>query len=100
MKPAVDVDADSVGADVDGTLKPQGSATLHHPHPQSSKTDRPVINRSSLHVSRCQAPVPQKAQAAVVTVGLFLEAPNDGPLSRLEQQGVVIEQFAQFLVQV
>ena len=42
--------------------------------------------------------LPQKAQAAVGTVGLILEAPNDGPLIRREQQGVAIEQFAQVLV--
>ena len=42
--------------------------------------------------------LPQKAQAAVVTVGQILEAPNEGPLIRQEQQGVAIEQFAQVLV--
>jgi hypothetical protein len=42
MTLAVGVDADSVGADVDGTLNTQGSATLHHPHPQTSlRHDKP-----------------------------------------------------------
>ena len=44
--------------------------------------------------------LPQKAQAAVVTVGLILEAPNDGPLIRREQQGVAIEQLVQDLAPI
>ena len=98
MTLAVDVDADSVGVDVDGTLNTQGFATLHHPHPQNSKTDRPVFNRSSFMFPDVR--LPQKAQAAVITVGPILEAPNVGPLIRREQRSVVIEQFAQVLAPI